>query len=552
MINTYFNVLVEYEGQYQILNYKDLVELKASAGKHEVDLKNPEYQITRSVRSVVAKANRKIDSFEGLEEPLVVTGYVSSYDALPKSKQEIIASLEELSNVFREESNENFDFLTINPEEDQLTQEYLRNKLSVRPIIKDDLTSEPYWFYFNLTDGNKTVPVNFSNETNKASVKESIIAAYKSLLPDSIKTIAIMRPLATPGPAGVIESPGIPKNFSILRKSLQQTMKVIDVDLRDGVVPSQVDFLLVLAPRYLHPAQIKAIQSFLTSGGNVLFSSSSIDVNVSYFTEVFSVRSGLEPWLQEMGISIDNNLVLDSQHGRYSLPGSRAVGGTRVRETNLVDYPYIIDVRGDQLNDETGVTSKLGQIYVPWASPIVIDEETLNHNYKLTPLLVSSPDSWTSSSHSILPDFEQYPKYGFAKDNEQENSYVLATIIEGSFASEKDEGSTGRLVLVGSSSLFTNNFLDQMTQILRNEYRRPIQFMQNLIDWSLEDQGLLNVLRKHTQFTRTLTTLDSQEKTRWEYFNYGLGAIGLLLIGLIRFLLNKRSKLRAMKILQAT
>lgn len=549
VINTYFNVLIAYKDQYEVLNYKDLVDLKTSAGKHEVDLNDPEYQITRSIRSITAKADRQVNSFKGITDPLVLTGYVSSRDMLSQNNQAITHFVEDLSDSFRQESNENFDLLFINPDDDQLTQEYLRNELGVRPLTSSEISDQSYWFYFTLTDGKNTVPVSFTQPADKLSVKQSIFAAYKRLLPDSVKTVALMRPLAAPGPAGVSESPGIPKHFSILRKTLQQSVQVVDVDLQEGTVPNEVDFLMVLAPRYLRPMQINAIQGFLANGGSVLIASSSIDVNVSYFTEVYPVRSGLEPWLAEIGISIGDTLVLDVQHGQYSLPVMRRAGELRIRETNLVNYPYIIDVRGDRLNSESGITAKLGQVYVPWASPITVDG-LQNKDRTVTSLLFSSNESWTSNSQDILPDFETYPEIGFETQNEKTDSHILAIMIEGSFDENANQRESSRLIVVGSSALFTDNFADQMSQVLRSEYRRPIQLAQNLVDWSLEDQGLLGVLRKHSQFTRTLTTLDEQDKTHWEYLNYGLGAMGLFLIGLARIYLHRKSRLRGMKLLQ--
>ncbi|MFK8027357.1 MAG: Gldg family protein [Gammaproteobacteria bacterium] len=545
VINTYFNVLIEYNDQYEVLGYKDLVDLKSSAGKHEVDLNNPEYQITRTIRSVMAKEKRQVDTFNSITDPIVLSGYVSTPTVLPDSHKKIIQLIQEMGLTFSKQSNDNFDFLLINPDDDQLTQEYLKNKVGVRPIASENPLASPYWFYFTLTDGKKTVPVSFSSNADKSIISQSIFSAYKNLLPDSIKTVALMRPIATPGPAGISESPGIPKHFSIIRKALQQSIQIIDVDLRDGNVPDEVDFLMVLAPRFLHPTQISAIQNFLMNGGNVLIASSSIDVNVSYFTEVYPVQSGLESWLAELGITIGDSLVLDNQHGQYSLPVTRKIGGNFIRETNLVNYPYIIDVRGEGLNEESGITAKLGQIYVPWTSPIIIDYEQ-NKNRTITPLLLSSSQSWSSSSKSIIPDFETYPDSGFETKINGESPQLLGTMIEGMFGNDK---APSKLIVIGSSALFTDNFLDKMSQVLRNEYRRPVQLMQNLIDWSLEDKSLLGVLRKHSRFTRTLTTLNEQEKKEWEYINYGLGMLGLLLIGLTRIYLNKRKKLRGLKLL---
>ena len=54
-MNTYFNILIKYEDQYDVLNYKDLVELKSSAGGYEVELKSPEYKnINKYFQSAVS------------------------------------------------------------------------------------------------------------------------------------------------------------------------------------------------------------------------------------------------------------------------------------------------------------------------------------------------------------------------------------------------------------------------------------------------------------------------------------------------------------------
>lgn len=540
IINTYFNILISYGDQYEVLNYKDLVELKASAGKHEIDLENPEYQITRAIMSVVGKANRPVHSLKKTHMPLVLTGYVSAKEELPVEKKNLLTEIEKSSRLFKQQSNDNFDLLLINPDDDQLTRQYLQNELGVRNRTSEEGEYQSYWFHFTLTNGQDTVPVNFTGALDNAAEK-SILAAYKRMLPDTVNTVALMKPLPAPGPAGVSESPGMPKNYSILRDILRKSVSVIDIDMKSGMVPEGVNFLMVLAPRYLTPEQINAIEKYLAEGGNVLLASSPIDVNVGYFTEVYSVKSGLEKWLDELGVNIENTLVLDDRHGQYILPTSRAASGIRVRETSLVNYPYIIDVRDSGLNSENPVTAKLGQVYVPWASPITIDTGK-NKNRNIITLLQSSPDSWKSSSHNILPDYEKYPDLGFF-EGDQKDRQSLAVILEGLFPAKQKilEHQPGSLAIVSSSAFLTDNYLDKMSRVLRTEYRRPVQLVQNLVDWSLTDKSLLNVLRKHSQFTRTLKTQTSETKKKWEYLNYIIGFAGLAIIVLIRLLVRKMS-----------
>ncbi len=550
VLNTYFNILIKYQDQYDVLGYKDLVELKTSVGGNEIELKNPEYDISRTIRTVIAKSQRQVPALEQLELPMAVSAYISSMDNLPKPQQELKKLLEDVINVLFKESNGNIDALFIDPDEDELTAEYLSNELNVRPQSSNFSDTKPFWFYTSISDGKKSVPINLPENATLESVRAAVLAAVKRLLPDTIKKVAFLTPSATPGPAGISASIFVPKNYRILRDHLRESINVVDLKLDNMQVPSDVDFLIIFSPRYLDPTFQAAIENYLLQGGTVLLAMAPIDASVSDITDVSEIDSGLESWLAKYGIIIHKELVLDPQSGVLPLPVPRRVGSLNVRETRIVDYPYIIDVRGEGLNQESVITSRLGQLYIPWAAPITIDMNR-NTNRQVTPLLSSSDQSWSSASIDVLPNFDQYSELGFAEKGHERAPKLLAAMIEGDFAlsNTTDEKASvnpqlanrePRLILVASNSLFTDNYFDQMTQALRTEYKRPHQFALNLIDWSLEDRDMLEVLRKHSLFTRTLKTLTNEEKKSWEYLNYVLAVFGLISIFIINYLLKKR------------
>ena len=64
-------------------------------------------------------------------------------------------------------------------------------------------------------------------------------------------------------------------------------------------------------------------------------------------------------------------------------------------------------------------------------------------------------------------------------------------------------------------------------------YTQPLAFLQNAIDWSLEDRDLL-ALRGRTQLARTLDPLPEETQRLWEYLNYGLALLGLVAVWLWR------------------
>ena len=107
---------------------------------------------------------------------------------------------------------------------------------------------------------------------------------------------------------------------------------------------------------------------------------------------------------------------------------------------------------------------------------------------------------------------------------------------------------SARIILFASSSFLTDNMLNLATSGMGTRYLKPVQLVENAVDWSLEDRDLL-AIRGRAHFSRTLKPMDEKSKMFWEHLNYGLAMFGLLLIGLIRRHTNKRAGLRYAAIL---
>jgi len=246
-------------------------------------------------------------------------------------------------------------------------------------------------------------------------------------------------------------------------------------------------------------------------------------------------------------------------------------------EIHSLAYPFFPDIREDGMSPDNGITAGLGQLTLNWASPIAVDQEK-NAQRAVTRLLESSPQSWTSDSPDIQPDFERYGDLGFAAGDER-GRQLLAVAVEGRFQSyfkgqpsplletEPEPESQGeveapaaedqpkrepvvsavvdrspesaRIILVGSGSFLGDTALDLAMQATRTRYMNPIQLVQNAVDWSLEDRGLLEI-RGRSQFSRLLLPLDRPAQIFWEYLNYALSLGGL--VGL--YLLQRRSRKR--------
>jgi ABC-2 type transport system permease protein len=280
-------------------------------------------------------------------------------------------------------------------------------------------------------------------------------------------------------------------------------------------------------------------------------------------------------------------MVLDPQNASLPVPVQRNVGGFAIREIQMLNYPYFPDIRGAGLNADNPITSALEQVTLNWASPITVDKDK-NQTRNVTRLLSSSPQSWVSSGLDILPDFRAHPDDGFAPA-EPRGSSLLAVAVEGRFdsffkgkesplakadaASPGDKDTAGatadakksaappmvtsvierspesaRIILVASSTFATDTVLDLASEGMGTRYTRPLEFLQNAIDWSLEDRGLL-AIRSRAQFARTLEPMSSADQLFWEYLNYALAIGGLVLVWVWRRRVRRADRVRYQSIL---
>jgi ABC-2 type transport system permease protein len=238
------------------------------------------------------------------------------------------------------------------------------------------------------------------------------------------------------------------------------------------------------------------------------------------------------------------------------------------------------------MNEDSSILAGLNQLTMNWASPIEIETEEKS-NRKVTRLLESSPESWTSSATDLQPDFDLYGQMGFAPGPEEERGRKLLGVeMEGEFDSYfKDRPSpllteevipsenghtpadmaedqepvisrlivkspdSARIILFASNSFLTDTSLELGSAAMRSLYLAPTQLIVNSVDWSLEDRGLLTI-RGRGHFSRPLEPMSKNEQMFWEYLNYGLALLGLLLIWGIRSISRKQTAMAYQHLLE--
>ncbi|NCC27399.1 MAG: ABC transporter permease [Gammaproteobacteria bacterium] len=577
VVNSYFDILIKYGDQFETLGFQDLIDVKVQ-GETDLDvrLRNPEYDLTRVIRKVLYGYQGAGDLFANLTEPVRFRGFISPADRLPEPLPELRADLESILSELAATGGERFSVEIQDPAAgDGTLARTIAEQFGFEPLVVSLLDPTPFYFYMVLESGDQAVPVPLPESLDRAGLARAIEAGIKRFAPGVLRTVALYTPPSMPGMFGG-PSPG--PGYALLQETLRSGFNLRETDLTSGQVAEDTDLLLVVGPEAMDERQQFAIDQFLMQGGTVILAASSFDLDLAGGSiAAQAAPTGLEDWLAHQGLTLEPSLVLDPKNTPFPIPVQRDLGGFLIEEIQTLDYPYFPDVRSDGLAQDSGITSALGQITMNWSSPIRLDAEK-NADRRVIELIRSSSGSWTSESENMQPDFETYGNLGFPR-GEDRGSRVLAVAVEGRFdsafagrpspllvdASEddasRDSGSddtdpqaidpetgepvedktpvisgvvetspaSARLILIGSSTFLSDTAISLATEATQSRYLAPLELVQNAVDWSLEDRGLLT-LRGRGQFNRLLEPVGREGRIFWETLNYVLALAGLALV----------------------
>jgi ABC-2 type transport system permease protein len=586
--NSYFNILVKYGNEFQTLGFRDLIEVKQNGETNlSVNLRDPEFEITRAIKKVLDSYRGGGDLFSGIPAPVEMEAFISEDNKLPDPLPALKGGLKELTDEYRASSGGKFSAKFVNPDESgEAAAKQLDRLYGLHPLAAGLLDPKQFWFGLVLKSGGKVEKVALPQSLDKAGLKANIEAELKRFRPGALRTVALYTPPVTPPmPQFGIEGSGGPA-FQTLEAKLKENASVEHANLSTGRVPEQADILFVAAPSKLGNTELFAIDQFLMKGGTVVIAASPFDVSLQGSLSANKTPTGLEDWLKSYGLSLSDGMVLDPQNSPLPIPVEREVAGIPVRQIQLLDYPYFPDIREDGLAQDETPTLGIKQLTLSWAAPISIDADKTK-DMKLVRLIQSSGDSRVSSSANVVPDFEKYPDTGF-EDGRDKGRKLLGAMLEGQFKSyfagkpsplAKDAkpadpkakpGEAGadkaaekpsitgviehspesaRIILIGSSSFLSDDILSLLSQVDRTQYLVPLSFAQNLVDWSMEDRGLLALRARGGLFARTLAPVKAGEQPMWEYLNYGLALLGLALVYFVRRRLRQVSDRKYLQLL---
>ncbi len=554
LVNAYFNVLVSYGGETETLGFAELIEVRtASDGNAEVLLRNPEYDVTRTIRDVVQSYQAGGDLFEGIDGTIELTAYVSNEALLPDlllSYKDAISA--ELAGI-ADDADGRFRYRFVEPEAgDGEVALQIAEEWGFQPMVAALNDEREFYFYLTLSDARQVVQLPTDN-FDPAQFRAVFDAGLKRFSRGFTKTVALAVPTVNEQMARF--NMGAP-TFTNLERMITRDYSIRMEQLGDGEVDPTADILAVVAPQRLDEPSLFAIDQFLMRGGTVILSTSPFTAELTGGQlHMQAWESGLDDWLASHGIEIDNSMVLDTDNAPFPVPVTRQVGDYEFRDVQMLAYPYFIDLRPPALNKDHPVTASLPQLTMAWASPIVADR---SRGLRVTNLMRSSPESWRSSDLDVMPRVDASGNSSFQPEGRQQ-SEEIAVVVQGRFeswfrtrgrpatATPEDSGrgdlggviarspESSRLVLFASNDFMDDQILNALVAAAGTQYLGPLELFMNTEDWSLQDESLLQI-RSRGHFNRTLPPMENSAQAVLEYLNYGLALLWLLVLAGLHWL----------------
>lgn len=559
IVNAYFDILIRYGDQNEVLNFSDLIEVQSfPSGEIDVRLRNLEYDLTSSIRKVVF-GFQSIDAvLASLDQPASLTLYVTP-GSLPEFLAEAPQTITSVADDIASDANGQFQFELVDVDDPNspITRQTLQEQFGLRPIATAFFSDQSYYLHMILQVGDEAQLLYPANDLSEATIRSTIESALKRSTTGFLQVVGLWTPPDTPTPNALGQQQPSLKRYTVIAEQLGQEYTVTNVDLSTGQVSTDIDVLLVIAPQNMTDQERYAIDQYLMRGGAVIVAAGNYALSVDQFAGNLAVEpidKGLREMLSSYGINVEQSLVLDPQNEPFPIQIPSNDGF--IREIRAVNYPFFVAIDSTGMEQDSLILAGLPIVTLNWASPITIDEEK-NSERQVDTLLKSSQASWLRTDTNIQPDPETYPPLGFPVEGEQQ-SHVLAASVQGVFESffvDKEipqptpvEGSpeppptqvgtidsspdSARLVVIGSAE-FLNDIVFELSSTLdANRYLNSLQMAQNMVNWSVEDEDLLSIRSGGTS-ARVLIPMDEANQSMWEYVNYGLALAALVALAVI-------------------
>lgn len=454
---------------------------------------------TADKRYTLSKATKNI--LRSLDEPVTVTAYFT--EDLPPDIATTRRDFKDLLVEYASVSKGMVLYEFINPNEDQEAEQKAYQS-GIQPVIvssreKDEAVQKKVFLGAKVQKGEKTEIIPFMQPG----------AAMEYALSTAIKKISVTdKPVV-----GFIRGHGEPSLAAMgqVMEQLSVLYDVEEVNLNDSL-PRLDKYItvVIVGPKDTVPDHhLQLFDSYLAQGGNLMIAMDRVEGDLSSVRGV-SLETGMAPWLNEKGINVENNFVVDANCGSVGVQQRQGM----FNFTTNVKFPYLPLIVNFA---DHPITGGLEQVIFPFASSISYTGDTAN---MFLPIATTSEKSGTQTP----------PVYFDVNKKWNDNDFPLSelpvgVIVEGTLAGN----ATSSMVVFSDGEFPVNGEGRNARQISPDN----VNLFVNSVDWLSDDTGLID-LRTKGVTSRPLDQVEEGKKAFLKWFNFLLPILLILGYGIIR------------------
>lgn len=462
-----------------------------------------EYTLSKSTRDIL----------DDLEDPVTVKAYFSANlpPGIASTRREFQEMLIEYAN--RSDGKVVFEF--INPGEKATTEEEA-TRAGIQPVMinvreKDQVKQQKAFLGAQLSYGGKqeVIPVIQPG----AAMEYALSTAIKKLSVKEKPVIGFLQGHGEPSISEMVQA----------REELEILYTVQEVKLSDTTdIPQGVKTLAIVRPTDSIPAShFQKIENFIQRGGRIFVAINRVEGNLQNSTGS-AITTGLEAWLKNKGIEVEDNFVIDAKCGSVTVQQQMGFGMLQQQ----ISFPYLPIISSFSSHP---AAKGLESVVMKFASTINFVGDTSVRYF---------PMAYTSEKSNALkaPQYFDIQKQWTEADLPARN-LVVAAALEGKMAGNPN----GKMIVIADGD-FPINGPGERAQRLQQD---NVSLLVNSIDWLSDDTGLI-ALRTKGATARPIRQLEDSTKTLLKYINFLLPVLLAIGYGVYRMQRNKMKRYKWM------
>jgi ABC-type uncharacterized transport system involved in gliding motility auxiliary subunit len=462
---------------------------------------------TKEKQYTLSNATKNI--LKDLDESVSITAYFTK--DLPAQYAKNYTDLRDLLIEYNTRSGGTLDYEFIDPNFDPETeQEAVQNGVS--PLLinvreKDQVAQKKAFMGAVISSGESSDVIPYFPPGG----------ALEYLLTTSIKkVVAVEKPsIAISSGFG---SPGM-QQLPLLVQSMSVLYNVTSVDLSNAApIDPSVQCVAIVNPQDTIPNfAFDALDTYIESGGNIAVAYNSVGGDFQSMQGT-AIHTGISEWLGEKGLTVNQNFVLDASAASVTVQQRQGF----FTINSQLEFPYFPMVNNFE---EHPITQGLEQIAFQFVSSMDFDG---NAEYEFTPLIRTSDNSGVRPAPAFFDVQRKWTRSDFP-DGRQ----IIAGVLS------PTAGTLGGKIIVFSDGDFL------MGAQSRGQTPDNISLFSNAMDWLSDDTGLID-LRTKGVASRPIKEMEEAKITTTKWMNFLLPIALVIILGIVRFQRNQRTKLKRM------